>query len=502
MCIRDRVSALDQAAAVNLRPGRSAGQSVGSSHTVAAAASKGRRMTRLGYSLCRELRKIARSIERSKYCTEVEREFRKTLVASSDALTSAKDGTALRQHWRNSFTRAQKVNSEAAEELLDRGMTALRNWSLLSEALQIAERLSDPSLGLEEGARIIDHAAIQGETVTQALDQLADEVRASMHSRQLPSVEHCGHPAVETLYHINQVLYNDWGFVGNSADFYNPDNSCLSRVIGSRTGIPISLALVYGAICERLGLVVSGTDYPAVFLLYVHAPASQDVREPAGSLQGDWVCSYGAEGPQVVRIFESDSGLQAMKITGDSNVPAGELTWRVTSDKRAEGPDGATMMCGEVQLAGHGFTNPVFEEVEVTAWCGLEGHTDRVEVMHPKGKESLTLSRLGPTDPLLVNAFTSGTVMTREQCSGFLKHGNLRKKMASMSATDREQYVAPVENRFVFARMARNLEVCYHHAKEVDVSALWCIVDAACLVQDVKSQGSYRFTLAIQRFLY
>jgi hypothetical protein len=44
---------------------------------------------------------------------------------------------------------------------------------------------------------------------------------------------------------ISQVLYTRRGFHGNLDDYYNPDNSCINRVLEERTGIPITLSLVY-----------------------------------------------------------------------------------------------------------------------------------------------------------------------------------------------------------------------------------------------------------------
>lgn len=64
------------------------------------------------------------------------------------------------------------------------------------------------------------------------------------------------------------------GFRGNTVDYYNPDNSYLNRVLDSRTGIPISLALVYLAVAGQLGMPAAGVSFPGHFLVRVEAPAS------------------------------------------------------------------------------------------------------------------------------------------------------------------------------------------------------------------------------------
>ncbi len=64
------------------------------------------------------------------------------------------------------------------------------------------------------------------------------------------------------------------GFRGNARDYYNPDNSYLDRVLATRSGIPISLALIYLRIAEALGLHAAGVGFPGHFLVRVAVPGS------------------------------------------------------------------------------------------------------------------------------------------------------------------------------------------------------------------------------------
>jgi regulator of sirC expression with transglutaminase-like and TPR domain len=52
---------------------------------------------------------------------------------------------------------------------------------------------------------------------------------------------------------ITKVMYKQRGFRGNSDDYYNPDNSAINRVLELRTGIPITLSLVYMEVRFKLG---------------------------------------------------------------------------------------------------------------------------------------------------------------------------------------------------------------------------------------------------------
>lgn len=66
---------------------------------------------------------------------------------------------------------------------------------------------------------------------------------------------------------IAQYLFDEVGFHGNSGEYYNPDNSFLNRVLETRTGIPITLSLVFLEVGRRLGLRCSGVGLPGHFIV-------------------------------------------------------------------------------------------------------------------------------------------------------------------------------------------------------------------------------------------
>jgi len=65
----------------------------------------------------------------------------------------------------------------------------------------------------------------------------------------------------------NEYLFEELGFTGNSKDYYDPRNSCLNEVLTSRTGIPITLSLVYIEIARRLAKPIFGIGLPGHFLI-------------------------------------------------------------------------------------------------------------------------------------------------------------------------------------------------------------------------------------------
>ena len=98
--------------------------------------------------------------------------------------------------------------------------------------------------------------------------------------RVLDAMGHAAHRVVEretarsgdtsTLARIkafNAYLFDDLQFTGNRERYEDPRNSCLNEVLDQRTGIPITLALVYMEVGRRAGLRVDGVNFPGHFLV-------------------------------------------------------------------------------------------------------------------------------------------------------------------------------------------------------------------------------------------
>jgi regulator of sirC expression with transglutaminase-like and TPR domain len=66
---------------------------------------------------------------------------------------------------------------------------------------------------------------------------------------------------------LNAYLFGELRFAGNQVQYEDPRNSFLNEVLDRRTGIPISLALLYMEVARRAGLRVEGINFPGHFLL-------------------------------------------------------------------------------------------------------------------------------------------------------------------------------------------------------------------------------------------
>jgi regulator of sirC expression with transglutaminase-like and TPR domain len=77
-------------------------------------------------------------------------------------------------------------------------------------------------------------------------------------------------PRREAVRVFNEYLYDEQRFTGNRMRYDDPRNSYLNEVLDRRTGIPISLAVVYLEVARRAGLRVNGVNFPGHFLLCSH----------------------------------------------------------------------------------------------------------------------------------------------------------------------------------------------------------------------------------------
>jgi regulator of sirC expression with transglutaminase-like and TPR domain len=92
------------------------------------------------------------------------------------------------------------------------------------------------------------------------LDALAASIRPALPARG---------GLRERVEILNRELFGVHGFHGARDDYYDPRNSFLNAVLDRRTGIPISLCVVYLEVAQRLGFDAEGVSFPGHFLARV-----------------------------------------------------------------------------------------------------------------------------------------------------------------------------------------------------------------------------------------
>ena len=71
----------------------------------------------------------------------------------------------------------------------------------------------------------------------------------------------------ERVIRLANFLCTDLAFRGNGENYYSERNSLLTRVIEFRTGIPISLSLLFMMIGSRAGMKIEGINLPGHFII-------------------------------------------------------------------------------------------------------------------------------------------------------------------------------------------------------------------------------------------
>jgi regulator of sirC expression with transglutaminase-like and TPR domain len=79
---------------------------------------------------------------------------------------------------------------------------------------------------------------------------------------------------------VSEFFFGQLGFVGNREHYEDPRNSFLNDVIARRTGIPITLAVVFIEVARRAGLRVEGVNFPGHFLMRCPPDAHDHEAEP------------------------------------------------------------------------------------------------------------------------------------------------------------------------------------------------------------------------------
>jgi regulator of sirC expression with transglutaminase-like and TPR domain len=124
-----------------------------------------------------------------------------------------------------------------------------------------ATRVPDDDIDLERAALYIAQEAypeLAVEQFVEQLDKMADVVLQRLPEEAYP---------LRVMKAISEYLFGELGFSGNQLDYYNPQNSFLNDVLTRRSGIPITLSLVYLGIARRLDFAMVGIGMPGHFLI-------------------------------------------------------------------------------------------------------------------------------------------------------------------------------------------------------------------------------------------
>jgi regulator of sirC expression with transglutaminase-like and TPR domain len=146
--------------------------------------------------------------------------------------------------------------AEARRQFREYAAGEITNENLARGALLIA---------LEDNPRIdVDH-------YLRVLDELAS--RAA--ERSDPS-----DPPVFRLGHVHAVVFDEAGYLGDTVSYYDPRNAYLNEVIDRKTGLPITLSILFLHVASRLGLNAAGVGLPGHYIVKVQFELNEVYVDP------------------------------------------------------------------------------------------------------------------------------------------------------------------------------------------------------------------------------
>ena len=132
----------------------------------------------------------------------------------------------------------------------------------------------------------VEYPALDPQRYLDMLDDLGQRAAERLGGSTLSSSE--------TIQALNEYLYDEEGFGGNREQYDDPRNSFLNEVLDRRTGIPITLAVVYLEVARRAGLTITGVNFPGHFLLRAPGGLAGDdlIIDPfhSGALLSEFDC--------------------------------------------------------------------------------------------------------------------------------------------------------------------------------------------------------------------
>lgn len=146
--------------------------------------------------------------------------------------------------------------------------------SLAVEKFKDLMRRTDDDLNLAEAALLMATDEYPDIDVNRYL-RLIDELAAELHARLSPNATF-----EDTVVALNEFLFDEKGFSGNTDDYYDPRNSFLNEVLDRKLGIPITLSILYMEIGRRVGLSLEGISFPGHFLVKSETDEGDIVLDP------------------------------------------------------------------------------------------------------------------------------------------------------------------------------------------------------------------------------
>ena len=109
-------------------------------------------------------------------------------------------------------------------------------------------------------ARIIDYPNLEISEYMNIMNQMGKELTSQIKNTKSMRPTHI-------IEKLNEFFFDDKKFQPNINDYYNPVNNYLNIVLEKRTGIPITLSLIYIHLASYMDFKLHPVNFPSHFLV-------------------------------------------------------------------------------------------------------------------------------------------------------------------------------------------------------------------------------------------
>lgn len=118
------------------------------------------------------------------------------------------------------------------------------NYNLVEKCLKLAQLLEYPELDVNQ--------------YIEKIEKIGKSVKLDLTESKNPTY---------LISMLNEHLFAHHGFKGDVEDYYNPKNNFLNDVIDKKSGIPITLSILYTEVAKIIGLDLKVVGFPSHVLV-------------------------------------------------------------------------------------------------------------------------------------------------------------------------------------------------------------------------------------------
>ena len=118
------------------------------------------------------------------------------------------------------------------------------NFNLVEKSLKFAQILEYPDLNVDD--------------YIQKINRIGMSLKESINDVKNPTY---------LISMINEHLFENLGFRGDDEDYYNPKNNFLNEIIDKKSGLPITMSILYVEVAKFVGLDLKIVGFPSHILV-------------------------------------------------------------------------------------------------------------------------------------------------------------------------------------------------------------------------------------------